>query len=179
MAENISHLKDWAVGWRDDVEILKRVVSAEKAERDVRKHAAAALNYLVSRMDLIPDWEPVIGILDDVMVLRVCAAEAARGSDDGLDDRVSVDLNRLANQADRVDEILGKELAGKLRAHCEKLSDSPVRGRSVHQILTDKTARQQLFADVDDALKKAPAVKITDAEDTAKRLKGYLAAKLK
>ena len=179
MAEDISHLKDWAVGWRDDVEILKRVVSAEKADRDVRKHAAAGLNYLVSRMDLIPDWEPVIGILDDVMVLRVCAAAAARGSDEGLEDKVSLDLNRLANQAERVDEILGKELAAKLRAHCDKLPDQNVRGRSAHQVLTDKTARQQLFTDVEDALKKAPAVKITDAEDTAKRLKQYLSAKLK
>lgn len=179
MAENISHLKDWAVGWRDDVEVLKRVMSSEKADREVRKHAAAALNYLVSRMDLIPDWEPVIGILDDVMVLRVCAAAAARGSDEGLDDKVSLELNKLANQADRVDDILGKELAGKFRAHCDKLADSPVRGRSVHQLLTDKNARQQLFADVEDALKKAPAVKITDPEDTSKRLKGYLSAKLK
>ncbi|HUS67575.1 MAG TPA: YkvA family protein [Kofleriaceae bacterium] len=179
MAENISHLKDWAVGWRDDVEILKRVLSAEKADREVRKHAAAALNYLVSRMDLIPDWEPVIGILDDVMVLRVCAASAARGSDEGLDDKVSLDLNRLANQAERVDDILGKDLATKLRAHCDKLTDQTVRGRSPHQLLTDKNARTQLFADVEDALKKAPAVKITDADDTLKRLTGYLSAKLK
>ena len=179
MAEAISHLKDWAVGWRDDVEILKRVVSAEKADREVRKHAAAALNYLVSRMDLIPDWEPVIGILDDVMVLRVCAASAASGSDEGLEDKVSLDLNRLANQAERLDEILGKGLATRLRAHCDAMVDQTVRGRSVHQVLTDKAARAQLFADVEDALKKAPAVKITDADETLKRLTQYLGAKLK
>ena len=56
----------------ENTEIAKKIVEADKVDDDARKFAASALNYLVSRMDLIPDWTDTIGVIDDVIVLRVC-----------------------------------------------------------------------------------------------------------
>lgn len=172
-------LKDWVNSWREDVDTLKRAVSAEKASKDLRRQAAAALNYLVSRMDLIPDWEPVIGMLDDVMVARVCAAAAMRSGEEGLDERTSMELSRLADQEDLIQEILGGDLFRKLRTYCDQLADQSVRGRTPSVVVSDAKMRAELFADVEDAVKKAKLAKITDPADTAAKLKRYLSAKLK
>lgn len=179
--EHITLLKDWAVGWRDDIEALKRAVASDGGHQDLRRYAAAALSYLVTRMDLVPDWEPTIGLFDDVMVLRICASQAQRaaGSEDGLDHRTQVELARLANQAERIDAFLGADLAGKLRAHCDGLLTTEVRGRTPAAIVADEKARAQLFAEVDDALKAAPPVTVTDPDQATVRLKAYLGHKLK
>lgn len=181
MSEHISALVDWSLGWREDVEVLKRVASAEKADKAVRRYAAAALNYLLTKMDLIPDWEPTLGILDDVMVMRVCAAHGARaaGSDDGLDDKTSLDFARLANQEERILELLGPLLHGKLRAHCDKILLQAVRQRTPDTIVQDAELRKRLFEEVDEVMKSAPAVEITDAAEVERKLKTYLQAKLK
>jgi hypothetical protein len=178
---HMAELADWAKSWREDVEILKRVVSADKADKAVRRHAAAALNYLLSKMDLIPDWEPTLGILDDVLVMRICAAHGARAAagDDGLDDKTGLGLARLANQEERIAELLGPLLHGKLRAHCDKLLHQAVRQRTPDSIAGDPAVRARLFAELDEVMRSVPAVAIDDPEEVERKLKTYLQAKLK
>lgn len=177
----MNELADWAGSWRDDVDILKRVVSAETADRALRRHAAAALNYLLSKMDLIPDWEPTLGILDDVLVMRICAAHGTRAvtGDDGLDDRTGPGLARLANQEERIAELLGPLLQGKLRAHCDRLLLQAVRQRTPDSIVGDPAVRARLFAELDEVMRSVPAVAIEDPEEVERKLKTYLQAKLK
>ena len=182
MSENFSQLLDWARACRDDVETLKAVVSAEKAHKAVRRHAAAALNYLISRMDLIPDWEPTLGILDDVMVIRICAAHGgkAAGDEDGLDDKTSLAFHRLANQEERIAEVLGPLLHGKLRAHADKVLLQAVRQRTPDTIVADPAMRAQVFREVDQVLQSLPAIDAkTDPAALGGKLKSYLQAKLK
>ena len=179
--DDFSALVDWALGWREDVDTLKRVAAADKADRAVRRYAAAALNYFLSRMDLIPDWEPTVGILDDVMVMRICAAHGARaaGGEDGLDDKTSVEFARLANQEERIADLLGPLLHGKLRAHCDKVLLQAVRQRTPDTIVNDAELRNRLYEEVDEVMKSVPAVAITDPAEVERKLKTYLQAKLK
>lgn len=181
VAEHISQLLDWARSWRDDVEVLKQVVSADKAHKAVRRYAAAALNYVLSKMDLIPDWEPTLGILDDVMVMRICAAHGgkAAGDEDGLDDRTSVHFARLANQEERIADLLGPLLHGKLRAHTDTVLLQAVRQRTPDTIVADPAVRARVFAEVDEVVRSLPMVTAGDPAELERKLKSYLQAKLK
>ena len=70
---HIDVFKSWADTIRQDVEAFKALLESAKADEKSRKLAGGALQYLVSKMDLIPDWNEGIGMIDDVMVLRVAA----------------------------------------------------------------------------------------------------------
>ncbi len=181
MPENIEIVSEWVETFREDVEALKKVISDEAVSEDARKYAAAALNYLISRMDLIPDWTETIGVVNDVMVLRTCVVLANQyGLHDDLHDADAlVAVGRLANEADRIEAILGHDLEVKLRTFCARLADTAVRGRTPETIVTDAAARDKLFEEVDDDLKRLPPATFTDAEGVKAKLVSYLTAKLK
>ena len=115
MSELITTCKDWVDTIRADVETLKKIVDCEELDDDARIFAASALNYLVSRMDLIPDWTETIGVIDDVIVLRVCVNLASTYGLDKLDTSAMVDATRLANEAERIEEVMDKDMYPKLR----------------------------------------------------------------
>jgi uncharacterized membrane protein YkvA (DUF1232 family) len=181
VADHISQLIEWATNWRDDIDALKQVVSADKADRTVRRYAAAALNYLLSKMDLIPDWEPSLGLLDDVMVMRICAAHATRSAsaDEGLDDRTSLRFHRLANEEERISDLLGPLLHGKLRAYTDKVLLQAVRQRTPDSIVSDKAVRARVFDEVDEVVRSAAPIQAGDPAELERKLKTYLQAKLK
>ena len=118
-------------------------------------------------------------MLDDVMVLRVCA-QLTSGCDRGtLPTPVEVSLERMANEADKITAFVGGALHDKLRAYCAKLVDSPVRGRTPAQLSADAAARQALYAEVEDELKRTVPIIINDPADAEVRLKAYLVHKLR
>jgi uncharacterized membrane protein YkvA (DUF1232 family) len=181
VSEHISALARWALGWRKDLEALKAALSAEGASAELRRYAAAALSYVVSRMDLVPDWEPAVGMFDDLMVVRICAAQAVRPEKGvaGLDADTAAELQRLAGEAAGIEAFLGDELFARLRAYCDRQTGQEVRARTPNQLLTDGKARAQLYAEVDDAIARAGDVSVPDAAQAAVRLKAYLQHKLK
>src|SRR6185436_1802908 len=117
MGKHIDKMKRWVDSFATDVGAVQALVSHEKAPRDARLAGAAALNYLVTKLDLIPDWEESCGIIDDAMVLRLAMAEAADKDLDGLPVDVLRGVNRLANEAEQVREVLGDALHGKLKRY--------------------------------------------------------------
>jgi len=184
VSEHISALTRWALGWRKDVGALKAALSAEAASAELRRYAAAGLNYVVSRMDLVPDWEPAVGLFDDLMVVRLCAARAMGASGAGappagLDGETAAELGRLAGDADTIRAFLGDDLFGKLRDYCDRQTTEQVRGRAPDQLLSDAKARGQLFAEVDGAVARVGAVSVPDEAQAEVRLKAYLGHKLK
>jgi uncharacterized membrane protein YkvA (DUF1232 family) len=179
--ENIEYVSEWVESFREDVNALKKVVDTEAVSEEARKYAAAALNYLVTRMDLIPDWTETIGVVDDVLVLRTCVALAATyGLAENLEDADAiVAVGRLTNEADRISDLLGEDLEAKLRKYCARQSETVVRGRSPEGIVRDADIRKALYAEIDEDLNRMPASSFKDAEGVAVRLKSYLHAKLK
>src|SRR5690606_35028356 len=140
--------------------------------------AGGALQYLVSKMDLIPDWNEGIGVLDDVMVLRVCAALTQDHDRGSLATTAEATLDRMANQAEKIGEFLGGPLYDKLKVYCAKLGEQPVRCVTVTQLLEDESARKSLYQALSDELEKTVPIVVNDPTDAELRLKAYLTHKL-
>lgn len=174
----IDQFKGWAETIRQDVDAFKAIVEADGADRDVRKLAAAALTYLVSRMDLIPDWNEGIGVLDDVMVLRVSAQLSQSRQRGTLPATAQTALARLTTEADVITSFLGAPIYEKLKAYCTGLADHAVRGRTPAQVIDEPEARAALYAEVDEELKRSGPIVINDPADAELRLKAYLTHKL-
>lgn len=175
---HIDVFKGWAETIRADIDAFKALLESQKADTHSKKLAGAALLYLVSRMDLIPDWNEGIGVIDDVMVLRVCAQLTQGHVRGSLPTSAEVALDRMANEADKISEFLGGALYDKLKAHCTKLSDQAVRGRTPSQLFEDEAARKSLWVELEDELKKTVPIVINDPTDAELRLKAYLTHKL-
>jgi uncharacterized membrane protein YkvA (DUF1232 family) len=180
VSEHFDAFKEWVRTLREDVNTLKRCVENAKASSGGRRHAAAALNYLVTRMDLVPDWEESIGTLDDAMVLRVLVRLGMQdGIDDGLDASTLVAIGRLENEAQRVEDFLEEEeLYDKFRKYCAQLTRESVRGRSPHDIVEDAKVRDALFREVDEELERQSTPKFGDADKLAVKFRAYLRHKL-
>jgi uncharacterized membrane protein YkvA (DUF1232 family) len=174
---HIDVFKSWAETIRADVDALKALLESTKADAHGRKLAAVALSYLVSRMDLIPDWNEGIGVIDDVMVLRVCA-QLSQGHDHHVATSAEVVLDRMANEADAIGKFLGGPLYDKLKSYCAKLVDTSVRGRTPQQLVDDDAKRKALYTEVEDEIKKTVPIVINDPVDAELRLKAYLTHKL-
>ncbi|MCA9676616.1 MAG: DUF1232 domain-containing protein [Kofleriaceae bacterium] len=178
MSKHIQIFKGWAETLRQDADAMKALVESADADEEARKLAAASLSYLVTRMDLVPDWSEGIGALDDVMVLRVCAALVSGHALGSLPSSAEIDLGRMGNDVEKIYDFLGGELLGKLKSYCVKLTESTVRGRTPGVILTDDAARAALYADVEEEIKRSGVVVIADADDAELKLKAYLTHKL-
>lgn len=175
----IETFKGWADSFRQDVEALKAVVESNKADAESRRLAAAGLSYLVTKLDLIPDHNEGIGIMDDIMVVRVLAQQAAQAHELGdLPASAEVSIGRMVNEAERVSQLLGGALYDKLKQYCAKLTTSKVRGRTPQQIVDDAALRKELYAEIEDELQRSVPVMVSDPADAELRLKSYLQHKL-
>lgn len=175
---HIDVFKGWADTIRQDTDAFKALLESPKADASSKRLAAAALSYLVSRMDLIPDWNEGIGVIDDVMVLRICA-QLTQACDRGvLPTAAEISLERMANEADKITSFAGGALYDKLRTYCAKLVDVKVRGRTPAQLADDAALRKALYADVDAELKRSVPIVINDPADAELRLRSYLTHKL-
>src|SRR6266566_2602532 len=127
---HIELFKSWADTIRQDIEAFKTLLESPKADAESRRLAAGALSYMVSKMDLIPDWNEGIGMIDDVMVLRVCAQLAQDHARGPLPASAEAVFERLTNEAEKITAFLGGPLYDKLKSYCSKLGDQAVRGRT-------------------------------------------------
>ncbi|HWN68571.1 MAG TPA: DUF1232 domain-containing protein [Haliangium sp.] len=179
MSATMDAIAAWVEALPGDVEAVKALLEAEDAHREARKLAAAALCYLVTRLDLIPDWNETIGVIDDTMVVRVCVdLAAAYPPMPTLADPVRARLGRLANEVDVVKAFLGPELFVRLRRHCMRAADLSVHGHSPVRVLDDEAARAALYADVADDLSRMPAASFAEPKQIEPRLRSYLHHKL-
>ena len=176
---HIDVFKGWAETIRQDIDALKALLESTKADDNSRRLAGGALCYLVSKMDLIPDWNEGIGVIDDVMVLRVCS-QLTQGHERGpLPTSAEVALDRMANEADKITAFLGGPTYDKLKSYCAKLGEVAVRGRTPATLADDAAARKALYSELEDELKKTVPIVVNDPVDAELRLKAYLTHKLK
>jgi uncharacterized membrane protein YkvA (DUF1232 family) len=175
---HIDTFKSWADTIRQDTDAFKALLESTKADDKARRLAAGALQYLVSKMDLIPDWNEGIGVIDDVMVLRVCAALTQDHDRGSLPTAAEASLERMANQSEKISAFLGGAIYDKLKAYCAKIGETPVRGITVAQLLEEDSARKSLYTALKDELEKTVPIVINDPTDAELRLKAYLTHKL-
>lgn len=175
---HIEVFKSWAETIRQDIDAYKTLLESDKADDKSRRIAGGALCYMVSKMDLIPDWNEGIGMIDDVMVLRVCAALSQDHSRGQLAGAAEASLERMANQAEKIQDFLGGPLYDKLKSYCAKLGDTKVRGTSVASLIEDPKERKGFYAALEEELEKTVPIVINDPVDAELRLKAYLTHKL-
>lgn len=176
---HIDVFKSWAGTIRQDIDAFKALLESGKADEKARRLAGGALAYLVSKMDLIPDWNPGIGVIDDVMVLRVCAGLSADFDRGELPASAEAALERLSNEAEKIQEFLGGPLYDKLKAYSAKLGDLKVRGKAVGDLISDAKARETFYKAVEEEVSANVPIVINDPKDAEIRLKSYLSQKLK
>jgi len=175
---HIEVFKAWAETIRQDIDAYKAVLESDKADEHSRKLAGGALTYLISKLDLIPDWNEGIGMIDDVMVLRCCAQLLQDYQRGPLPSSADVALDRMANEADKIKDFVGGPIFDKMKAYCSKLEEVSVRGRTPAMLGDDEKLRKAFYVDLDDELKKTVPIVINDPVDAELRLKAYLTHKL-
>lgn len=101
---------------RLEAEVCRAVMSDGRTPRRSRWLLGAALAYLVSPVDIIPDFIPVVGHLDDVIVVPLLAWLAFRSIPEEV-----VEFHR--------NRILGEAGGGAFGRSCIRLEDRKGRDR--------------------------------------------------
>lgn len=174
-------LQGWIDGFAADVKTVEGLLAEPGASGPARVIAAAALSYMVTKLDLVPDWEEALGVVDDAMVLRVgCALASERGLGK-LPEELERKVAALANQADAVDAVIGPELAPLFRKYVANLElpSNVVRGRTAAQLVENAQLREKLSSEVAEELRKLPPKALADEAAGTKILMNYLTTKLK
>ena len=60
--------------WKENITLLRRALSSNKIGKLDKLVAYGALFYLITPFDLIPDYIPVVGLLDDYAILAIAVA---------------------------------------------------------------------------------------------------------
>ncbi len=178
-SEHVEKMKAWIDSFASDVAAIQGLVASDKVGSDARILGAAALNYLVTRMDLIPDWEETCGILDDAMVLRVAMALVPEKDLDLVEGDAHLGVARLANEVALVKAFLGDDLYPRFKHYTQELTHAVVRGRHPRVIVEDAKERKQLWAEIADELKRLPPAPMSDPERVARVVRNYLSQKLR
>src|SRR5919108_4803598 len=71
MAERDASTRDLVFALPDILRLLWRVIRDKRTPRLVRGGLIAVAAYLALPFDVVPDWLPVLGQVDDVVVLTV------------------------------------------------------------------------------------------------------------
>jgi uncharacterized membrane protein YkvA (DUF1232 family) len=178
MAKFIDRMRNWIDTFAEDVDVAKKVVESPKAARPARELAAGALNYLVTRMDIIPDWEETCGVLDDAMILRVAIALGAELDLGDLDAATTQRVGRLCNEAEVVHQFLGDTLYPKFKKFTQEMVGKEVRGRKAATVVDDAKQRAQLYAEINEDLRRMPPAPMSDPDAVERTILNYMKQKL-
>ena len=74
----MGRLRKWTQAVRNEIAVYRAVLSHPRTPRLARWLLGFALAYLVSPVDIIPDFIPVIGHLDDLLIVPLLVWLALR-----------------------------------------------------------------------------------------------------
>jgi uncharacterized membrane protein YkvA (DUF1232 family) len=74
----LKRLKTIAGELKSEVEVYRKVIQDERTPRAARVLLGAAVAYALSPIDLVPDFIPVVGHLDDLVVVPLMVYAAVK-----------------------------------------------------------------------------------------------------
>ena len=151
--ETLESLQNLVNDFALDVGRLRAALADDATTPEARTLLVAALNYVLDTWDVFPDHYPVLGLVDDALVLRVAAHLALQK---GATHR---GVQKLAGDMDVVRELLG-DLVEPFEQLCVGLASRSVRGRTAGAILNDPDVRALFDADLTRLGKKDPPGKL-------------------
>jgi uncharacterized membrane protein YkvA (DUF1232 family) len=124
-----------------DVGRVRAALADDATSDDAKALLVGALNYVLDTWDMFPDHYPVLGLVDDALVLRVSAhlAQQKGASHRGV--------LKLAGDMEVARELLG-DLAEPFERLCATFPARKVRGRTAATILADADVRASFDADL-------------------------------
>ncbi len=168
--ELIELFGEWINSLPDDTRALQAAVDAEGTPREAKLMLVGGLSYLLRKIDIVPDYLTGVGVVDDVFVLRMAAAEANLGAD-------APEVQALGDALGPVKEYLG-DLYGGFLDFVKGLPDDPVRGRTADKILDDESTYKQFARELGDELDSFAPKPITDGDRALREIKSFIKAKL-
>ncbi len=78
MRDKLARIRAWAKSLKRDLVALSMAVKDPRTPWYARAWSVGILAYALSPIDLIPDWIPVFGYLDDLLIVPVGLAIAIR-----------------------------------------------------------------------------------------------------
>ncbi len=85
-------IKSLVSRFKNEVRVYRRVITHPRCPRLARICLGAAVVYALSPIDIIPDFIPVLGYLDDAIILPALVYVALRSLPDGLVDEVRAEM---------------------------------------------------------------------------------------
>jgi uncharacterized membrane protein YkvA (DUF1232 family) len=171
--------QEWTTSLPGDVQTTFELLSSEAVAPPGKRFLAAALSYIVTQLDLIPDHEQA-GAIDDAFVVRVAHGLAAEHAGKA-GTQESAFMARMTNEEDAIRHYTGDALFARLRRYVVELADKTVRGRNTDAILNDAKTRADLKKEIDQTLKKLRpphALDDAEAEQIEVQVKTWLEMKL-
>lgn len=95
-------IRDWAHRMRRDALAMWIAARSPETPLDAKLLAAAVAAYAFSPIDLIPDFIPVLGMLDDIVIVPLGIAIALRLMPDDLIDRYRAEAEEWSHQPSSV-----------------------------------------------------------------------------
>jgi uncharacterized membrane protein YkvA (DUF1232 family) len=173
----VATMKEWLGSYKQDVETMRDVMLDEGPHEGARRLLAGALSYQLKDMDLIPDWVPGVGRVDDAMVLRVAAAAFMERAGD-LPKELSQRIKPLADDLGKVKEILG-DLFPLFEALVARLPDEKMHGRRADTILKREAEREHFLKDLAADIAQHKPRFSDDSESYHRQVLSHLRSKLK
>jgi uncharacterized membrane protein YkvA (DUF1232 family) len=180
MDERAQKLRQYLESLPRDVRDILVLAEDTALPQPARRLAVAALNYLLLRLDLVPDWVPMLGLCDDAAVLRVAMASLADLETTALPAERMVTVGRLANEADALRDLLGDELYESLRRYVDARGGREIQGRKPDSILGQKRVLETWKRDIEGVLKdyRPDLSPMKDPDKVTRDLLSYFRAKL-
>lgn len=152
----------WIVALPTDIKVLVEMIGDNELDMKARSLAVGALLYLVASVGLIPNQIPVLGYVDDVLVLHIALAlilqtNQARGQ--YYREKYPVVIGRIDEEVELLTNTLGA-LYSWLRAFVENLIQRRYKGKSTEETAGSAEAREEIF---DEAMVYAANVNVDEA----------------
>jgi uncharacterized membrane protein YkvA (DUF1232 family) len=148
-----------------DMKILFEAITDEELDHKARVLAAGGAIYVVGPFDAIPDSHPVLGFVDDTIVLRMVVAELRRIDSAGgarLIERFSEGFASLDQDLDTYRQYLGQAYPW-LEAKALGMSQASYKGHSATEYVDDAEVQERLY---DDSLAFATDYDVDDEKAT-------------